>query len=152
MFEQKKQPSTNHQWRCQIFPSRCLSLEFTVMPVTHCSGSVCFVCSLFIVSHIHDVVAPARVRRLSTHSCFIPVRSFSRNWIRGKTMLSAIWLASSEWSAFSWTTHTQGNTNQAETEEGRATPATHSAGFSFSPRCRRHWLPILVALVELGAG
>lgn len=38
---------------------------------------------------------------------FIPVRSFSRNWIRGKTILSAIWLASSEWSAFSWNTHTR---------------------------------------------
>lgn len=41
----------------------------------------------------------------------LPVRSFSLNWISGKTMLSAIWVASSECSEFSWTTNT--NTNKS---------------------------------------
>lgn len=65
---------------------------------------------------------------------FLPVRSFSRNWIKGKTMLSAIWLASSEWREFSWTRQKQiihkyqalhKDTNK------RCTLAKHLEGFLF---------------------
>lgn len=44
----------------------------------------------------------------------LPVRSFSLNWINGKTMLSAIWVASSECSEFSWTTNTHTHTKTKE--------------------------------------
>lgn len=45
-----------------------------------------------------------------------PVRSFSLNWISGNTMLSAIWVARSECSEFSWTTNTRGNTKDTRNE------------------------------------
>lgn len=62
----------------------------------------------------------------------LPVRSFSLNWINGKTMLSAIWLASSVWSEFSWTTQNRlYKKNQAlhKNTNRKWTIAKHLEGF-----------------------
>lgn len=68
----------------------------------------------------------------------LPVRSFSRNWINGKTMLSAIWLASSEWSEFSWTTRNRlyKNIKRCIRTQTESVPhAKHLEGFQFILLC-----------------
>lgn len=75
------------------------------------------------------------------------MRSFSRNWIKGKTMLSAIWLASSEWSEFSWMEKTNDTkiSSTAQGQKQKCTLAKHLEGFQFIRRCTWHFLPVTPA-------
>lgn len=71
--------------------------QTTASPVWVIPSSLSVICRL--------IFTPKIVRKKSVFVCvcvYLPVRSFSLNWIKGKTIPSAIWLASSEWSEFSW--------------------------------------------------